>query len=558
MLGIRVFLALSLTLSVSSGLLAREPVRARHAMVGAQEPLAVDAGLRVLQAGGNAVDAAVAIGFALAVTHPSAGNLGGGGFLLVRLADGRTAFFDFREAAPKAATHDMYLDAAGNPTRDSIRGWRAPGIPGTVRGLELAHQKFGHLKWADLLKPAVTMASKGVVFSYAESHSICASKQVFSDSPEAQQIYLKKDGACYEMGDTLKQPDLARTLQRIAKKGASDFYEGETARRFADEMKKHGGIITLEDLKDYRVVEREPLKGKYKGLDIVTAPPPSSGGITLLQTLGMLEGTGYEKPGFGSAAVVHTLAEVMRRAYADRVQFLGDPGFVKVPVQGLLDPKYLAARRATIDPVRATPSDELGAGTPAKESTQTTHYNVIDAQGNVVAVTYTLNASYGNGIVVPGLGFLLNNEMDDFAAKPGTANMFGLVQTEVNAVAAGKRPVSSMTPTIVLKQNEPYLVLGAPGGSMIPNGVIQVFLNVVDFGMGIQDAEDAPRIHQQWKPDVLYLDPGYSPDTKALLAQRGYTLKPANGVARVESILKSDGWLQGGTDPRSGGKAAGY
>lgn len=556
-------LCFALILSGAAALVGREPVRARKAMVAAQEPIAADAGVAVLKAGGNAVDASVAVAFALAVTHPSAGNIGGGGFLLLRQADGTSTFFDFRESAPKGASRDMYLDKDGKPTRDSRAGWRAAGVPGTVRGLEMAHRQYGRKPWAELLAPAIGLAEQGVELSWAEARSMCAAKGLMGQFPESNRIFLK-GGACFEPGERLVQPELASVLKRIAKEGARDFYEGETARVLARESAKQGGLITLEDLKSYRAVERQPLKGSYKGYEILTAPPPSSGGIGLLQMLGMLEGTGYEKAGAGSAASSHFLAEVMRRYYAGRAQYLGDPDFEKIPVRGLLNRTYVRKLRESIDPDRATPSATLGAGRPQDyESTETTHLNVVDEQGNAVALTYTINGSYGNGVTVPGLGFLLNNEMDDFAAKPGTPNMFGLVQGEVNAIKPGKRPLSSMTPTIVTSEGKTFMVLGAPGGPRIITGVTQVVLNVIDFGMTVQEAVDQPRLHHQWLPDTLYLERGFSPDTKTLLEKRGHSLEEAGSVGSVEAILigpSRDGrvWLQGARNGRSAGKAAGY
>ena len=531
-------------------------------MVVAQEPFATEVGVEVLKRGGNAVDAAVAVGMTLAVTYPYAGNLGGGGFMLVRLADGRTTFIDFREKAPGRASHDMYLDPTGKPTRDSLVGWRASGVPGTVRGLELAHKKYGKAAWADLLTPAVKFASEGFPVSYAMSTSLKSkqSTEHLGAFPESKRIFLR-NGKAFEMGDTLKQPELAVVLGRIAKQGAKDFYEGETARKLAAEMAANGGLVNLDDLKNYQAVERVPLTGKYKGYEVITAPPPSSGGIGVLQMMGMLEGTNYEKSGSGSAASYHYLAEAMRRYNADRSEYLGDPDFFKVPVKRLLDPAYLKERRASIDPDHATPSDKIRPGKyPAMESSETTHFSIVDAEGNAVALTYTLNGGYGSGVTVPGLGFLLNNEMDDFAAKPGVANMFGLIQGESNAIAPGKRPLSSMTPTIVLKDGKLFLVVGAPGGSRIITAVTQVILNVIDFKMNIQDAVDAPRIHHQWMPDRLEFEKGMSPDTLALLKARGHGIDESRPqvLARVEGIMSFDGWLMGGTDLRASGKAAGY
>ncbi len=397
----------------------RQPLRARHGMVVAMEATAADVGVSVLQKGGNAVDAAVAVGFALAVTHPFAGNLGGGGYMLIRLADGRTTFIDFRERAPEKASRNMYLDAKGDPTRDSIEGWRSSGVPGTVRGFAMALSKYGKRTWADNMAPAIELASKGFPVSYALSESLKGSRSLAS-SPESKRIF-QKNGTFFDVGEALVQPELGQTLDRMARNGPDEFYEGETARRFADEMARHGGLITLADLKAYKAIERVPLSGKYHGYTIVTAPPSSSGGIALLEMLGILEGSGYEKSGAGSASSIHYLAEAMRRAYADRNEYVGDPEFVKVPIAGLLDPGYLTKLRASIDSERATPSDQVKPGKPSgTEHDETTHYSVVDAEGNAVAVTYTLNGGFGNGITVPGLGFLLNNEMDDFASKPGT------------------------------------------------------------------------------------------------------------------------------------------
>jgi gamma-glutamyltranspeptidase / glutathione hydrolase len=539
---------------------AHEPVFARKGMVVAQEPLAADVGVAVLKSGGNAVDAAVAVGFALAVTHPFAGNIGGGGFMLVRMTDGQTTFIDFRERAPGKASRNMYLDTDGKMTRDSLIGWRAAGVPGTVRGLELAQKKFGTKSWVELLQPAIELASNGFPVSRALMQSLHFSAESLSQFPESKRIFLK-DGAFYDWNEILRQPELARTLGRIAHQGAKDFYEGETAHILAREMEKNGGLITLEDLREYQAVERKPLEGDYKGYHIITSPLPSSGGVGILQMLSMLEGSGYEKTGAGSATTYHYLAEVMRRFYADRNEYLGDSDFVKSPIAKLLDRSYIQKRRDSIDPVLATPTDQISPGLPAgMESTETTHYTIADEQGNVVAVTYTLNAGYGSAVTVPGAGFLLNDEMDDFAGKPGSPNLFGLVQGEANAIAPGKRPLSSMVPTIVLKNGKPFMALGAPGGSRIITAVLQVMLNVMDFGMNIQDAIDFPRVHHQWKPDRLDIERGISPDTIALLKKSGYYIEEAKPVviARVEGILIDGGWLQGGHDERGAGKAAGY
>jgi gamma-glutamyltranspeptidase / glutathione hydrolase len=549
---------LPLCLLITATLTAREPERARNAMVVSQESHATDAGVAVLRSGGNAVDAAIAVAFALAVTHPTAGNLGGGGFMLVRLANGKSTFIDFREQAPAAATRDMYLDAKGNVTRDSLVGWRAAGVPGTVRGMALAHTKYGSKPWAQLVAPAIRLAAQGFPVTYREAQSLRDSAELLSKFPESNRIFLR-NGRYYEMDQTLRQPQLAFTLRRIAATHGRDFYEGVAAKRLATEMARNNGLITLADLKAYQAVERAPLEGTYKGYGVLTAPPPSAGGLGLLQMLGMLEGSGYEKGGWGAASTIHYVAETMRRFYADRSQFLGDPDFSKIPLKGLLDARYIAQRRATIDPLHATPSDTIKPGSPQPyESEQTTHFSVVDAKGNAVSMTYTINESYGSGVTVPGLGFLLNDEMDDFTSKPGVPNLYGLIQGEPNAIAPHKRPLSAMTPTIVTKDGKPFMVLGAPGGSRITTGVLQVILNVIDFKMNAQQAIDAPRFHHQWAPDALRMEEGFSPDTVALLEARGHKIERIRGVAQIQGILHEDRYWQGAHDGRNNGKAAGY
>ncbi len=535
-------------------------------MVVAQEPIAADVGLSVLKQGGNAVDAAVAVGLALAVTHPSAGNIGGGGFMLIRQADGHTDFLDFREAAPGKASRDMYIGPNGEPTHDSISGWRASGVPGSVAGFALAQKEFGTNSWATLVAPAIRLARDGFVVSSALAESLNNKENTrLRDDSTSQRIFLR-DGKHYEPGQTIKQAELGATLQRVAKNGAAEFYQGETARKFAAAEATHGGLITLEDLRSYKVIERKPLEGNYKGYHIITAPPPSAGGIGLLQMMDMLRRTDYESAGADAPKAIHYEAEVMRRFYADRSEYLGDPAFYNVPVKALLNPAYIARRVRTISPLHATPSDLIGPGLPKAveasirwhESNQTTHYNVVDGKGNAVAVTYTLNGSFGNGITVPGLGFLLNNEMDDFVAKPGSPNMFGMVGGDANSIEPGKRPVSSMTPTIITKDDKLFMAVGAPGGSRITTGVMQVILDVLDFGMNPQTAVDLPRFHEQWKPGYLYLEHGFPAKTREALKAMGYDLKDTEGVARVEAIVNRDGTLQGGTESRLHGKVAGY
>jgi gamma-glutamyltranspeptidase/glutathione hydrolase len=536
---------------------AAQPVRARHAMVVTREPHATDTGVSVLRSGGNAVDAAVAVGFALAVTHPAAGNLGGGGFMLIRLADGRATFVDFRERAPMAASRDMYLGPDGKPTRDSRVGYRAAGVPGTVLGLEFAHRKYGKKPWATLLAPAIDLAASGFPVSWGLARSLKASK-ILVEFPESKRIFLK-GGAFYEPGEQLVQPELAGTLRRISSEGARDFYQGETAGKLAAAMAANGGLITRDDLRQYAVVERRPLEGSYRGYRILTAPPPSSGGIGILQMLGVLEGSEYSRSGAGSAAAIHFVAETMRRFFADRNSYLADPDFVRVPVTELLAKRYIAKIRTSIDPGRATPSDQVRSGEPAAfEGSQTTHYSIVDPEGNAVAVTYTLNSGYGCGVTVPGLGFLLNNEMDDFTAKPGAPNAAGLVQGEQNAIQPGKRPLSSMTPTVVLRDGRLFMVLGSPGSGRIISTVLQVMLNVFDFGMNVQDAVNRPRFHHQWKPDKIFMEPGFSPDTLALLQSRGHAIETAGSIGETAAILRNNGWLEGAADSRVEGKASGY
>ena len=532
-----------------------QPVRAKRGMVVTRERHATDAGIKVLEAGGNAVDAAVAVGFALAVTHPSAGNIGGGGFMLIRLADGRTTFLDFRERAPGAASRNMYLDAAGKPTQDSVLGYRAAGVPGSVRGFEYASQHYGKLKWAELVAPAVELAAKGFPLSYAQAQGLHS--RGLDQFPESRRVF-QRDGNFYQPGELFVQADLARTLERIERQGAKDFYEGETARLLAQDMKEHGGLITLDDLKAYKAIERKPLTGSYRGYQIVTAPLPSSGGIGILQMLAMLEPTGFEKGGAGSASSVHFMVEAMRRYFADRAAYLGDGDFGKVPVTPMLDSAYIAKLRASIDPERATPSSEVRAGKFAGyESYETTHYSVADGDGNIAIVTYTLNGGYGSKVTARGLGFLLNNEMDDFAAKPGQPNMYGLIQGEANAIAPHKTPLSAMTPTILLKDGKPVLALGSPGGPTIINTVLEVIVNFLDFHMNVQDAVNWPRFHHQWMPDDVRMEPGWSPDTVALLESRGYQVRRVASQGECAAIAFDNGWLEGAPDPRTEGTAQG-
>ena len=481
--------------------------------------------------------------------------------MMVRMADGRATFIDFRERAPKASTPDMYLDSGGKETKDGTVGYRAVGVPGTPRGLEFAQSKFGLRSWRELVEPAWRLASKGFVVSYGLSEQLKFKphRELLGRFPESTRIFLR-DGRFYEPGETLRQPDLARTLKRLMKHGAKDFYEGETARLIAADMRAHGGLVTLSDLRDYRVIERAPLEGTYRGFTILAAPPPSSGGVGILQILGMLESTGFEQAGAGSAGATHYMTEAMRRYFADRSRYLGDPQFSTNPIARLLDPGYLAQRRRSIDPARATPSAEIAPGLPAPyESAQTTHYSIVDAQGNAVSVTYTLNDSFGSGVTASGTGVLLNDEMDDFSPGPGAPNGSQIsYQGKANSIQPGKTPLSSMSPTIVLRDGNLYAVLGSPGGPSIINTVVEVLVNLLDFHMNLADAVDFPRFHHQWMPDRLQLERGFSPDTIERLKTMGHRVELVSQQGEVAAILATRGWLEGSADPRTEGTAEGY
>lgn len=539
------------------------PARGRHGMVASASDLASRVGVDVLKRGGNAVDAAVAVGLALAVTSPGAGNLGGGGFMLIRLADGQAAAVDYRETAPAAARREMYLDRERQviPGASTV-GPLAVGVPGTVAGFALALEKYGTMRWRDVVEPARKLAADGFPVSHHLARSLRAS-EVLSRFPESRRIFLR-DGKPYEEGERFRQPDLARTLRRLQEDGPREFYEGRTARLIADEMRRSGGILTQEDLKAYRAVEREPVRGTYRGHELVTMPPPSSGGTILVEMLNMLERHDLSRMGQDSSRKDHLMLETMRRAFADRAEFMGDPDFVRVPVAGLTSKQYAAERASTIDAERATPSARVGHGQPpGREGTQTTHYSVVDAEGNAVANTYTINGWYGSGLTVRGAGFLLNNEMDDFTSAPGKPNQFGLIQGEANAIAPGKRPLSSMTPTVVLKGGRLFLVTGSPGGPTIINTVLQNVLNVVDHGMNVQQAVAAPRLHHQWMPDMVRWEPfGLAPDVKEALEARGhrFSAQPAYiGDAQAVMVDPESGVRLGGADPRNpDGAAIGY
>jgi gamma-glutamyltranspeptidase/glutathione hydrolase len=546
-----------------------QPVQAPHAMVVTVHHLATDAGVEILKQGGNAVDAAVAVGFSLSVVHPAAGNIGGGGFMLIHEHSGKDIFIDYREKAPLAATANMYLDAKGNVIPDaSIVGYKAIGVPGSVAGLVYAEKKYGKLTLQQVMAPAVRLAADGFVLTSEEAGEL--HDDILTGFP-ASKLIFQRNGNFYKTGETFRQPELAETLRGIAA-NPDDFYRGAMAQKIAAAVQAGGGIITAEDLARYTVKEREPLAGTYHGYTVVSAPPPSSGGIALIEMLNILDSYKLAPLGDRTAPEMHLVVEAFRRAYMDRSDYLGDPDYVKIPVELLASKKYADAFRASILPDKASPSATLqrpaGFLPPPptmadvrQEPVDTTHYSVMDAEGDAVAVTTTLNGSFGSGVTVPGLGFLLNDEMDDFASKQGVPNMFGLIQGPANAIAPGKRPLSSMTPTIVLKDGKVAMVLGSPGGGRIITTVANIFLSVADEGLNIQQAVDAPRFHHQYLPDVLYLEPGLAPATLQGLRDDGYTLKIGGHWSDGECIAvdPATGILEGGQDHRHHyGKAAGY
>ncbi|MDG2271551.1 MAG: gamma-glutamyltransferase [Halioglobus sp.] len=539
------------------------PIIARNGMVVGPEQLAAEVGAQILRDGGNAVDAAVATGFALAVTYPRAGNLAGGGFMLIHLAaDDKETLIDYRETAPAAASRDMFLDDNGNLDRQrEYFSLQSAGVPGTVAGMLYALKKYGTLTRAQVLAPAIELARDGIPVSYSLFFEISASAKNLRKNPAATRQFLQPGGYAYEIGDIWRQPDLAWTLSEISAGGADGFYRGEVAQLITTEMESGGGLITAQDLADYRVVERQPVRGSYKDFEIVSTPPPSSGGVHIVQMLNILEGYDLQAMGHNSAAYIHHLTESMKLAYADRSLYLADPDFVDVPVTQLVDKAYAEQQRQRIDSNVATPSVDIAPGQLlGSESTETTHYSVADRFGNVVSNTYTLNFSFGSGIVVPGTGMLLNNEMADFASSPGSANAFGLVQGEANKIEPGKRPLSSMSPTIVFRDGEPWLATGSPGGSVIISTVLQTTLNAMVFDMNIATAAAEPRIHHQWMPDVLRMEEGFSLDTVRLLRAMGQNVDMASRTTgRTNSIILNEGWLYGASDTRRpGGWVAGY
>ncbi len=565
--------AFSLGTSVSLSAAQFHPVHAQHAIVASVHELASRTGVQIMQAGGNAIDSAVAVGFTLAVVHPQAGNLGGGGFMLIRTADGATHFIDYREKAPAAATANMYLDAQGNVIENaSVLGYKSIGVPGSVAGMVFAQKKYGKLSLAQVMAPAIKLAREGYPLAWEDTKDL--QDEDLAKFPESRRIF-QRDGNYYKQGEILRQPELARTLERIAA-DPEDFYHGKLAQELAADIQKGGGLLTAADLAAYEVKEREPIRGTYRGYEVISAPPPSSGGIALVELLNILEGYDLASYGSRSAESMHLSLEAFRRAFFDRAEFLGDPDFSKIPVAQLIDKKYGAAWRESIDPSHASVSKDLHR--PAifsqletyaalhpqplvvHETEHTTHYSVVDADGNAVAVTTTLNDSFGSHVTAQGLGFLLNDEMDDFSSKPGVPNMFGLIQGPANAIGPGKRPLSSMVPTIILKDGKLFMVLGSPGGARIITTVANILMGVIDYHLDIQQAVNAPRFHNQWLPDESYIEPGISPDTIHILQQKGHTLKQEHYWSDGECIaidLKT-GERLGASDGRNNGQAIGY
>ena len=561
------------TLLVLQGLLANDlpiieyesinhPVISDDGMVVSQRMLASEVGAEILRKGGNAVDAAVATGLALAVVLPRAGNIGGGGFMVIHLEDqNKTLTIDYREKAPAAAHRDLFLDEKGDYDKKKAQfSLLSAGVPGSVAGFYHALINYGTLNWEEVLQPSIRLAEEGFLVPH-DLENILASKRYrerLSSDSAASRVFFKEDGSLYRAGELLVQNDLASTLRLISKEGPDAFYRGDIAKLIVREMKKNGGLITLEDLDNYKIVEREPLTGNYKNFKIVSMPPSSSGGTHLIQMLNMLEEFPIKEMGFGSAESIHILAEVMKRAYADRSKYLGDSDFYAVP-SSLTSKDYAKSLNLSISGDKITPSSQVSPGDPYPyESPDTTHFSVMDTYGNAVSNTYTLNFSYGSGKMIPGTGMLINNEMDDFSSKPGTPNGYGLLGSEANAIEGNKRPLSSMTPTIIFKDEKPFAVFGSPGGSRIITTVLQVALNIMDHDMNIAQAVHSPRIHHQWLPEVLMIENGFGTDTENLLKQKGYRLYPASTMGSIQAIMKEGNYFYGSADPRrpSAGVAA--
>lgn len=529
------------------------PVWAKNGMVATQEALASDIGLKILKDGGNAVDAAVAVGFALAVTLPRAGNIGGGGFMMIYDAkQGKTVALDYREKAPSSASRDMYLDKDGNAVSDLSRyHGLAVGVPGTVAGLLKALDNHGTMSRGQVMAPAIALAENGIEVTAGLSESLEALSDRLQKWPSTKKIFFKPDGSAYQPGELLRQPELAKSLKLIAAKGSDGFYKGETARKLVKAVNEAGGNMSLQDLANYRAIARVPVKGDYRGYEIVSMPPPSSGGIHIVQILNILEGYPLKDYGQNSAQTIHLMSEAMQLAYADRAEYLGDSDFIDVPANGLTSQAYADKLRSLINPNKATPAATIKANNPLPyESDQTTHFSIVDKDGNAVANTYTLNFSYGTGLVAEGTGILLNNEMDDFSAKPGVPNGYGLIGGDANAVEANKRPLSSMSPTLVFKDSKPYIVTGSPGGSRIITTVTQVISNVIDHDMNIAEATHAPRIHDQWLPDEIRIEKALNVDTIKKLESMGHKVSPQAAMGSTQSIMITPNGVYGSSDPR--------
>ena len=533
------------------------PVVGERGMVVSQNAIASGVGAAILRRGGNAVDAAVAIGFALAVTLPRAGNIGGDGFMLVHDAKtGEQVFFDFRSVAPKAAPLAMYIDNQGKEASIASRGYLAPSVPGTVAGLAMAHKRFGKLAWKDVVAPAIALARDGVALTPDEAFVFSWGKERLSTSAAAKAAYYRPDGSLYRAGEILRQPDLAWTLTQIAERGADGFYKGPVAERFAADMKAHGGLITRDELASFRAVDRKPLRGTYRGLEVVTAPPASAGGATLLNMLNILEGFDLKSYGAGSAQALHIMAETMKLGYADRYRFLGDTDFVTAPVRGFISKAYAQERAKLIDPAKATPAQQLRAGDPARfESPSTTHFSVADADGNVVSTTYTLGADFGSGVMIAGTGVLLNNQMNNFDHENAAKALREGTPPPLNAMAPGKRMLSTMMPTMIFKDGKPWLVTGTPGGSTIIDTVLQIVVNVVDFKLNVEEATHQPRIFQD-TGKTLRVEPNFNPDTVRLLGTMGHTIVSDETMGSAQSIMIENGYFLGAADPRRPGALA--
>ncbi|OSM99036.1 gamma-glutamyltransferase [Lonsdalea populi] len=555
----RLVLSLSGLLTVGPASAVSIPaVEAKQGMVVSSQHLASQVGVDILKRGGNAVDAAVAVGYAQAVVNACCGNIGGGGFMTLHLANGKDTFINFRETAPAAATADMYLDAEGKVKPGaSLYGYLAVGVPGTVMGLETAREKYGTMSRAQLLAPAIKLAREGFILNRGDTDIMNTTVKRFRQDPEAARLFLRPDGSPMQPGDRLVQKDLARTLQSIADRGPDAFYKGELPRKIEAAAKKGGGIITAADFARYTVTETTPISCTYRGYRFISSPPPSSGGVALCEALNILEGYDLKGMGFNSAQAIHTITEALRHTYMDRNTYLGDPAFVHNPIDRLLSKTYSAEIRSKIDPEKATPSTQVTPGTEPHEKPETTHYSIVDKQGNAVSTTYTINGRFGAVVIAPGTGFFLNDEMDDFTAKVGEKNLYGLVQGERNAIAPGKRPLSSMSPTLVTKDGRIFLVLGSPGGSRIITITLQTALNIIDFGMTPQEAVDAPRIHHQWLPDAVYYERrGLSADTLKLLAERGYKMIEQTPWGAAELIMVGLPGIQGVEPANSGNDSA--